>query len=628
LKGDSFLPSSSVLHFGENANTRKVKWSSSDPEVADVNDKEEIVCHKIGYADLTATLEGTDISQSIKINVIDANFSFDPGTGLITGYEPGSLQGAVLAIPNYIGNVAVKGIGDGAFENCSDFEAVNFHDSCVYVGENAFKGSSLSYAKFNGPVILSDKAFALCSDLATVVSDNDISLTGTSFQDCENLAKIEMPFEKILGKYSNVQWKDYYYYLGSSESRQIIAEECENGKMSTVYGWAEPGTIVSVTAVPDEKYMYSPNTLTLTDTNGEIIPLEKSNGLSFVMPNSDVIIGGKFEVDKNYLEILHVDEGGQPLDFTNTVFSLRDGKDVLLEVYPPVGYEVSKVQYQLQSDDSFMTLQQIDGGAIRIKNVNDAVTVKCVWKKTDYTITFAGLQTDGTHVTSKIHYNDTLPALPDELKPLVEANSSKGDFMGFYTEGNGNGSLMYDAEYVADSAYTHSVPVDITLYPYWKPKTYVISFYSGNTMLSQQVCEYGKFPDRVNVPVNEQEPELRFLSFTTDKGVDYFNSNGQAIRALDVQSDLSLYASWQSGKRNFSLVYQIDTGTEQSVGVQYYQSATTLPPLNLHNVNTYINHEFLGFYEKDEDGNWKDTLYYDKNLIPQDVSPSGLSGKT
>ncbi|MBQ5780673.1 MAG: leucine-rich repeat protein, partial [Spirochaetaceae bacterium] len=346
LKGDTFSPIPVAINFGQNANIRKIHWESSNTEVASVNATGLVECHDVGHTEIIATLEGTETFKAVKINIVDVNLFFDPITGLVTGYEPGSLQGAVLSIPNYIGNEKVMGVGDLAFENSTDFEAVNFNENCLFIGENAFRGSSVSYVQFNGSSLLGNEAFAFCPNLTTVKAKNDLSLTNTSFQHCKNLTKIEMSFDKIPGKYSNGQWKDYFYHLGTPESHRIIAGECENGKVSTVYGWAEAGSTVSVTLTPDDKYVYTSGSLTLTDNEGNAIPTTKSSTHTFVMPDSDVTISAKFEIDKNHVEFFHVDENGNTLNFPGVASSLRDGKDLVIDLSSPVGYEVTRVQYR------------------------------------------------------------------------------------------------------------------------------------------------------------------------------------------------------------------------------------------------------------------------------------------
>ena len=134
----------------ENATEKDVIWTSSDSEIAAVEDG-VITGVSQGCAVITATTKDTGLSSSCEVTVYGAaaasEFLFDNGT--ITGYIGDHTN---VLIPDKINGVTVRAIGTAAFSDCAEVRSVLIPKSIEQIGDNAFSGGNLTDIFYDGTI--------------------------------------------------------------------------------------------------------------------------------------------------------------------------------------------------------------------------------------------------------------------------------------------------------------------------------------------------------------------------------------------------------------------------------------------------------------------------------------------
>ena len=97
-----------------------------------------------------------------------------------------------VTIPSTLGGYKVTAISKGTFNNRKEFTNVTIPDSITSIGDEAFKGSSLTSVKFGKSVkTIGAKAFDSCSNLTSVsIPDNITSIGEGAFNSCTSLTKV------------------------------------------------------------------------------------------------------------------------------------------------------------------------------------------------------------------------------------------------------------------------------------------------------------------------------------------------------------------------------------------------------------------------------------------------------
>lgn len=113
---------------------------------------------------------------------------FDKAKTILYSYP--SIRSGSYDIPK-----TVKAIGDYAFSECDKLTTVSFPNSLNSIGIGAFSFSAIREAIVpNSVTSLGVVAFSHCTKLARVsLSDNIVTIEGSTFQECENLAEIKLP---------------------------------------------------------------------------------------------------------------------------------------------------------------------------------------------------------------------------------------------------------------------------------------------------------------------------------------------------------------------------------------------------------------------------------------------------
>ena len=116
----------------------------------------------------------------------------------LQGYEVSRYtgNGKSVKIPSTYKGVAVKGIGDSVFSNCSSLTSISIPESVTYIGEDAFSGcSSLTSIVIPDSVTwICAWAFLGCSSLTSIeIPDSVTSIAHWMFQGCSSLTSVVIP---------------------------------------------------------------------------------------------------------------------------------------------------------------------------------------------------------------------------------------------------------------------------------------------------------------------------------------------------------------------------------------------------------------------------------------------------
>lgn len=136
----------------------------------------------------TAAASETEVTYTVE----GGNIYFDKSTGTITDCD-NTVTSAV--IPSEIGGVAVKAIGDSAFDSCRKLKSVMISYGIASIGENAFCGcSSLTDVLLpNSVTFLDSFAFQHCAALQSIFIPEEVKeIEVLAFYGCNSLKEIRV----------------------------------------------------------------------------------------------------------------------------------------------------------------------------------------------------------------------------------------------------------------------------------------------------------------------------------------------------------------------------------------------------------------------------------------------------
>ena len=155
------------------------------------------------YDNRTWDFETKQVNSNITLNAVWISaidlFSLEPdeqNTGLvITGFKKQATF-ATLKIPSIINGKKVVGIADGALSDTHEGHAKNIiiPDTVVYIGEDAFSGTSVSIV-FGGKIShVGESAFKSCTLLESITLDSGMErIPFMAFYECSALKTINIP---------------------------------------------------------------------------------------------------------------------------------------------------------------------------------------------------------------------------------------------------------------------------------------------------------------------------------------------------------------------------------------------------------------------------------------------------
>ena len=132
--------------FSANATNKELTWTTSDPDVATVDENGLVTAVGEGTAVITATCVGANAGQEgpataqCRVKVVNKEGAFLYTTNA-EGITVEGYTGAVmmLTVPDEIAGKPVTAVADGAFSDCKYIADLTLPDTITSVGENAFE---------------------------------------------------------------------------------------------------------------------------------------------------------------------------------------------------------------------------------------------------------------------------------------------------------------------------------------------------------------------------------------------------------------------------------------------------------------------------------------------------------
>jgi hypothetical protein len=125
----------------------------------------------------------------------EAQYTYVTNNGTITITSYTGSDGA-LTVPDTINSLPVTGIGDGAFNNCTNLTCVTMGNSVITIGRYAFYQCTnlINIAIADGVTNIGDMAFFGCINLASITIGNHVSDIGeNAFYGCAKLTSVTIP---------------------------------------------------------------------------------------------------------------------------------------------------------------------------------------------------------------------------------------------------------------------------------------------------------------------------------------------------------------------------------------------------------------------------------------------------
>ena len=186
----------------EESELRDLTWSSSDPDVATVENG-NIVAKKVGVTTITAKLIGTEASASLTITVVDPlNYELTEDSSFykITGYRGTS---ETIVIPEIYDGLRVTEIAAGAFRNNTNLVSIVIPNNVSRIGAEAFSGC-VNLKEINLPsrvAMVAEKTFYGCSSLTEIVLPASVASVGASaFEGCAALKTVQVNGDAVIGE--------------------------------------------------------------------------------------------------------------------------------------------------------------------------------------------------------------------------------------------------------------------------------------------------------------------------------------------------------------------------------------------------------------------------------------------
>ncbi len=208
-KGETLALTVSVSPFNAGFLYNIYSFSTSDPEVATINDEGVIKAVGNGVARITvSSVNGYYADCDITVaERVEGNYGYRflaDGTVEIEKFAS-DVTGTVV-VPAMIAGKKVTSIGDGAFSGCSGITLLTLPDSVIRIGVGAFMNCTglalLNISASSSLKIIENSAFYGCSSLAFINIACALETIGNAaFRNCTSLSAVILPASfKELGK--------------------------------------------------------------------------------------------------------------------------------------------------------------------------------------------------------------------------------------------------------------------------------------------------------------------------------------------------------------------------------------------------------------------------------------------
>ena len=175
----------------ENAVNKKIIWSTSNENVA-VVENGIVTAVSFGEAVITATSEDGAYTASCKVKVYTAAWKFSFQNGSITKYNGND---SIVIVPDTIDGIAVKSIGNDAFNGRTTVTSVTLPEGLVSIGIRAFENCS-NLTDINIPLSvksIGSSAFRNTGLSSVTLPEGLVSIEYNTFSDCRNLTDVKLP---------------------------------------------------------------------------------------------------------------------------------------------------------------------------------------------------------------------------------------------------------------------------------------------------------------------------------------------------------------------------------------------------------------------------------------------------
>ena len=175
----------------ENAVNKKIIWSTSNENVA-VVENGIVTAVSFGEAVITATSEDGAYTASCNVKVYTAAWKFSFQNGSITRYNGND---SIVIVPDTIDGIAVKSIGNDAFNGCTIVTSVTLPKGLVSIGISAFEDCS-NLTDISIPLSvksIGSSAFRNTGLSSVTLPEGLVSIEYNTFSDCRNLTDVKLP---------------------------------------------------------------------------------------------------------------------------------------------------------------------------------------------------------------------------------------------------------------------------------------------------------------------------------------------------------------------------------------------------------------------------------------------------
>ena len=208
---------------------------------------------------------------------------------------------------------------------------------------------------------------------------------------------------------------------------------------------------------------------------------------------------------------------------------------------------------------------------------NGTIVLYAVWEKTVTVISFAA--DDGTEINSplSVAYGEELSS--DGLVVPVRGGYL---FKGYYTQSDGAGEMIFDAELnVAAQGVWDKNVTTLTLHPYWTPITYTVVYMDGQKISGKQSAVYGipfnlNYANDLGIAAQEGFHFAGWSAIPSGQIAAY--TDGQTIYdalTLTNGDEVCLYAVFEADEK-FTVTYNANGGINAPVDNNTYLAGDTV----------------------------------------------------
>ena len=475
-------------------------------------------------------------------------------------------SGVVEAAPDATGEEMIR-INGGKVVMLSGMISSNRHDTIMHLADGAkaefqFAGGSIANEMEDGASILARE------------EDFQVTVLGTDIQGVTNTI---LGKGAVLEKYNaaSVFRKDERYHLielDKVDSYPVVVSKVEHGTIIAP-SRVEVGAKVTLTAIPDDGYQLE--SLTVNNYNSKTKRIGSAVSLSaeqsFIMPSSDVIVGGSF-----------VEIAGEP-KYQVTVRRANGGSVRVSSAEAKAGEEIQiSVQKNAGHELEGITVTDADGAAVGISEKGKGfvftmpeknVTVTPAFRTLEYNVVFYD-DDERTVLNQQTVLYGSIPEYKG-MKPEKSADSQYS-----YTfAGWKSGEVTYAAdarlpEVTGNTVYTAVYATKVVEAPYVAPTTYTVTWrnWDGTELEKDTGLTNGATPSYDGLtPTRDADAEH---SYDFAGWISAFGEYGSGEPLPAVTGDITYTARFTFTTRSYTITWLNADGVELEKDLQVLYGTT------------------------------------------------------